>query len=143
MPFTMKHLPGSTRLILQSLLQSLNLTIELNTAAFRMMVSICISSKKKPRTPLYHCIFLHLGCKSVFMQFSQLNICTVNGQYSMGVPTPSVQPAVLQYFVFRFGFNFGKLTANSKDIFHSEKTLFNVNLPWTIYDQFQVSQNLT
>ncbi len=142
MPFTMKHLPGSTRLIFQSLLQSLNLTIELNTAAFPMMVSIWISSKKKPRTPLNYCIFLHLGCKSVFMKFSQLNIRSVNGQYSMSVAIPSMQPAVLQYFVFRYGFNLGKLTANSKDVFNSDKTLFNVNLPWTIYDQFQVSQNL-
>jgi hypothetical protein len=106
MPFTMKHLPGCTRL--QSFLQSVNLTIELNTAAFQMMVSICISSKKEPRTPIDYCIFLHLGCKSVFMQFSQLNICSANGQYSMGIATPSMQPAVLQYFVFRIGFNFGK-----------------------------------
>jgi hypothetical protein len=60
----------------------------------------------------------------------------------MDVAIPSMQPAVLQYFVFKFGFKFGKLTANSKDIFHSEKTLFNVNLPWKIYDQFQISQNL-
>ncbi len=69
-----------------------------------------------PPTFLDYCIFLHLGCKSVFLQFSQLNIWSANGQYSMDVAIPSMQPAVLQYFVFKFGFKFGKLTANSKDI---------------------------